>query len=106
MYTRYGLGEVNVECKSIMEFSSVFDLTTDNTWFRKTDDHLMTYKSGVTYSKINFFLIHKFDWKICLDCNVISGKSLTIQHRVLVMDVRINRKAKRRSHMGVPHIKW
>ena len=101
----YGLGEINVEGKSILDFSSAFDLTIANTCFRKREEHLITYKSGVSCSKIDFFLIRKSDRKICLDCKVIPGESLTTQHRVMMMDVRVKRKAKRRSHSGDPRIK-
>jgi len=102
----YGLGEINAEGKSILDFSSAFDLTIANTCFRKREEHLITYKSGVSCSQINFFLIRKSDRKICLDCKVIPGESLTIQHRVMVMDVRVKRRAERRSHSGAPRIKW
>jgi len=98
----YGLGEINAEGKSILDFSSAFDLTIANTCFRKREEHLITYKSGVSCTQIDFFLIRKSDRKICLDCKVIPGESLTTQHRVLVMDVRVKRRAKRRSNSGAP----
>lgn len=82
------------------------NLTIANTWFRKIDECLITYKSEVTCSQIDFFLIRKFDRKTCLDCKVISGESVTLQHRFLVMGVRNNGRAKRRSHMVAPRIKW
>ena len=41
-----------------------------------------------------------------MDCKVIPGESLTTQHRVMVMDVRVKRRAKRRIHSGAPQIKW
>jgi len=98
----YGLGKINVEGKSILDFSSTFDLTLANTCFRKIEEHLITYKSGVSCSQIDFFLIRKSDRKICFDSKVILGESLTTQHRVLVMDVRVKRSDKRRSHSGDP----
>ena len=90
----YGLGEINAEGKSILDFSPAFDLTIGNTCFRKREEHLITYKSGVSCSQIDFFLIRKSDRKICLDCKVIPRESLTIQHRVMVIDVRVKRRAK------------
>ena len=41
-----------------------------------------------------------------MDCKVIPGESLTTQHRVMVMDVRVKRRARRRNHSGPPRIKW
>jgi len=55
----YGLGELNAEGNSILDFSSAFDLTIANTCFRKRDEHLITYKSGASCSQIDFFLIRK-----------------------------------------------
>uniref|UniRef100_A0A0R0H209 Endonuclease/exonuclease/phosphatase domain-containing protein n=1 Tax=Glycine max TaxID=3847 RepID=A0A0R0H209_SOYBN len=83
----FGLGETNGEGKSILEFSEALD------------EHLITYKSGGTCSQIDFFLMRKSDRKYCLNCKVIPGESLTTQHRVLVMDVRIRDRAKKRSLM-------
>ncbi|KAL5164575.1 Craniofacial development protein 2 [Glycine soja] len=98
----FGLGEMNGEGKSILEFSEALDLSIANTWFKKREEHLITYKSGGTCSQIDFFLIRKY----CLNCKVIPGESLTTQHRVLVMDVRIRDRAKRRSPLVAPRIKW
>ncbi|KAH1192728.1 Craniofacial development protein 2 [Glycine max] len=102
----FGLGEMNGEGKSILEFSEALDLSIANTWFKKREEHLITYKSGGTCSQIDFFLIRKSDRKYCLNCKVIPGESLTTQHRVLVMDVRIKDRAKRRSPLVAPRIKW
>lgn len=44
--------------------------------------------------------------KIYLDYKVISGDNLTTQHRVLVMDVKVNGKMKIINHIGAPRIKW
>ncbi|KAH1193243.1 hypothetical protein GmHk_19G054335 [Glycine max] len=102
----FGLGEMNGEGKSILEFSEALDLSIANTWFKKREEHLITYKSGGTCSQIDFFLIRKSDRKYCLNCKVIPGESLTTQHRVLVMDVRIRDRAKRRGPLVAPRIKW
>ncbi|KAH1254392.1 Craniofacial development protein 2 [Glycine max] len=102
----FGLGEMNGEGKSILEFSEALDLSIANTWFKKREEHLITYKSGGTCSQIDFFLIRKSDRKYCLNCKVIPGESLTTQHRVLVMDVRIRDRAKRSSPLVAPRIKW
>ncbi|KAL5123966.1 Craniofacial development protein 2 [Glycine soja] len=82
----FGLGEMNGEGKSILEFSEALDVSIANTWFKKREEHLITYKSGGTCSQIDFFLTRKSDRKYCLNCKVIPGESLTTQHRALVMD--------------------
>ncbi|XP_020233683.1 craniofacial development protein 2-like [Cajanus cajan] len=85
----HGLGVANREGKTILDFSLAFDLTIVNTCFKKREEHLITYKSGMVCSQIDFFLVRKSDRKFCMDCKVIPGESLTTQHRVLVMDVRV-----------------
>jgi len=60
---------------------------------------------GVTCSHIDLYLSRRSDIKICLDFKVILGESLTTQHSVLVMDVRIKKGAKTRIHKKAPRIK-
>lgn len=57
------VGQLNMEGKSIMNFSLTFDLTIDNTYFRKRDKHI---RVRTTCSQISFFLIRKSGMKICL----------------------------------------
>lgn len=78
MHERYGLREVNVKGKSIVEFSSTFDLIITNTCFRKSAELLIIYKCKMIYYQINFFLFRKADKKICLNYKVIPGENLTI----------------------------
>ncbi|KAL5155233.1 LINE-1 retrotransposable element ORF2 protein [Glycine soja] len=72
---------------------------------------LITITGGVALSALDDLAIYhgcsrKSDRKYCLNCKVIPGESLTTQHRVLVMDVRIRDRTKRRSPMVAPRIKW
>ena len=50
LHEGYGLGEINVEGKSILDFSLALDLTKANTCFGKRDEHLSTYKIEVSCS--------------------------------------------------------
>src|SRR5262249_47762436 len=77
-----------------------------NTYFKKRDEHLITYKSGVHKSQIDYFLIRKVDRVLCKDCKVIPGESLTPQHRILVMDVSIHRWKKNSIGNCCSKIKW
>nr|KYP34423.1 Retrovirus-related Pol polyprotein LINE-1 [Cajanus cajan] len=102
----HGLGVANREGKTILDFSLAFDLTIVNTCFKNGEEHLITYKSGMVCSQIDFFLVRKSDRKFCMDCKVIPGESLTTQHRVLVMDVRVKRRMERKGQDKVPRIRW
>ncbi|QHO53152.1 Putative endonuclease/exonuclease/phosphatase [Arachis hypogaea] len=41
---------VNTESKTILDFSSTFDILIANTCFKKRDEYLITYRSGMTSS--------------------------------------------------------
>ena len=51
----FGVGILNEEGKSILDFSMAYDLKIVNTCFRKREEHLITYKSGVSSSQIDYF---------------------------------------------------
>ena len=44
---------------TILEFALAFDLVVTNTYFKKREDYLITYKSGTNRSKIDYFLLKK-----------------------------------------------
>ena len=102
----HGFGVINAEGKTILDFSSTFDLLIANTCFKKRDEHLITYKSGMTSSQIDFFLLRRVDRKFCINCKIIPGESLTTQHRVLVMDFRVEQKLRKRHHTKNPRTRW
>lgn len=101
-----GFGDLNEEGQTILEFSLAYDFRVMNTCFKKREEHLITYKSGRSRSQIDFFLVRSSDKKVCKDCKVIPGESLTTQHRVLILDVRVARHNQIRRRVTNPRIKW
>ena len=63
-----------------------------NSIFRKKDEHLATYKSSVHATQVDYFLVRKGDWASCLDCKVVLGTEMPIQHRLLVLVFRMRKK--------------
>lgn len=57
-----------------------------NTYFKKRDKYLITYKSDHKYSQIYFFLTRKIDKFICKNCKFIRDKSL--MNQTYVTDIR------------------
>ncbi|QHO29329.1 Craniofacial development protein [Arachis hypogaea] len=102
----HGFRVINAEGKSILDFSSTFNILIANTCFKKRDKHIITYKSGMTRSQIDFFLLRRVDQKFCINCKIIPGESLTTQHRMLVMDFRIEKKLSKRHHTKNPRTRW
>ena len=49
-HSGFGFGELNEESKLIIDFSMAYDFKITNTCFKKREEHLITYKNGVTSS--------------------------------------------------------
>lgn len=77
-----------------------------NTWFKKRDSHLITYRSGSNFSQIDFILTQKVDQKYCKDCKVIPRESVATQHRLVVLDTCIRSWKKKEKTTREPRIKW
>ncbi|KAM1404945.1 hypothetical protein ACFX2I_013383 [Malus domestica] len=98
----HGFGERNEDGEVILNFAMAYDLFLANTFFKKREEHLITYKSGSSKTQIDFLLMRKGDRITCKDCKVIPGESLANQHRLLVMDVHIKRQKKKEQDLEVP----
>ena len=55
----------------------------------KGDEHLITFKSVSNRSQIDYLLGRSTYHMFCKNCEVILGESVAIQHRLLVLNVRI-----------------
>ncbi|XP_043710423.1 uncharacterized protein LOC122659376 [Telopea speciosissima] len=102
----YGVGERNEEGISVLDFAIAFDLCIANTFFKKRDEHLITYKSGQHASQIDFFLTKRSDRLLCKDCKVIPGESLTTQHRLVVLDMYPGTRQRKKEKQVCPKIRW
>ncbi|XP_043687728.1 uncharacterized protein LOC122638941 [Telopea speciosissima] len=102
----YGVGERNEEGISVLDFAIAFDLCITNTFFKKRDEHLITYKSGHHASQIDFFLTRRFDRPLCKDCKIIPGESLTAQRRLMVLDMYLSTGKRKKAKQVCPKIRW
>ena len=102
----YGFGERNAAGEAILEFAMAYDLAIANTYFIKREEHLVTFKSGSNRSQIDFFLTRRLEKSICKDCKVIPGESLTTQHRLMVLDVRIKKWKRKKRGINYTKIRW
>jgi len=83
----FGFGERNAGGVSVLDFAVAFDLLVANSFFKKKEDHLVTFKSRSCKTQIDFFLTRKENRRSCKDCKVIPSEFLGTQHRLLVLDV-------------------
>ena len=102
----FGFGERNEEGATLLEFARAFGLVVVNSGFPKKDEHLITFRSAIARTQIDFLLLRKGDRALCKDCKVIPRENLSTQHRLLVMDLGIKKNRKRRSKESRPRIKW
>ena len=101
----FGFGERNGGGISLLDFAKAFDLVIANSSFMKRDEHLVTYQSSVAKTQIDYLLLRRCDRRLCEDCKVIPGETLSTQHRLLVMDICIRIRRKKRSVQGRPRIR-
>ena len=90
----HGFEERNEDGEAILDFAMAYDIFLANTFFKKREEHVINYKSGLSKTQIDFLLMRKGDHITSKDCKVIMGESLANQHRLLVMDVHIKREKK------------
>ena len=62
-----------------MDFTVAFDLTIVNFIFK--EDHLVTFRSGITETQIGYFLIKANNKILCKDYKVIPSECLGTQHK-------------------------
>ncbi|XP_070056583.1 uncharacterized protein [Nicotiana tomentosiformis] len=74
--------------------------------FPKREEHLVTFQNAVASTQIDYLLLRKCDRGLCKDCKVILGEILATQHKLLVMDVGIMLKRRKRFVRGRPRIRW
>ncbi|XP_075106801.1 uncharacterized protein LOC107825810 [Nicotiana tabacum] len=96
----FDFGDRNGGGTSLLDFAKVFEMVIANSSFSKREEYLVTFQSAVAKTQIDYLLLGRYDRGLCKDCKVIPGESLATQHRLLVMDVSIMIKSKKRSVIG------
>ncbi|XP_070029650.1 uncharacterized protein [Nicotiana sylvestris] len=74
--------------------------------FSKRKEHLVTFQNAVAKTQIDYLLLKRCDNGLCKDCKVIPSKTLATQHRLLVLDIGIRIKRRKRSDRGKPSNRW
>nr|XP_016437949.1 PREDICTED: craniofacial development protein 2-like [Nicotiana tabacum] len=79
----YGVGERNGGGTSLLDFAKAFDLVIANSSFLKRDEHLVTYRSSMVKTQIDYLLLMRCDRRLCEDCKVIPDYVYWIDFRIL-----------------------
>ena len=95
----FGFGDRNSGGVAILDFALAFDLMIVNSVFKKKENHLVTFRSGSSKTQIDCFLIRANHRRMCKDSKVIPSELLGTQHRLLVMDSKINQLIKQNPNL-------
>ena len=81
---RYGAGTRNKEGLMVVDFGKRMKLAIVNTYFKKKDEHRVTYKSGGKSTQVDYVMCIKKNLKEMCDCKVILNECVAKQHRMVV----------------------
>ncbi|GJY99195.1 aminopeptidase M1 [Tanacetum coccineum] len=102
----FGFGDRNEEGCTILEFATAHDLIIANSFFKKSDAHLITFQSGGHKSQIDYLLVRRGDLRACKDCRAFPGEACASQHRLVTVDVFFKTQRHRRELTGRRRILW
>ena len=80
----YGVGERNEEGKMVLELADATGLVLANTLFKREKRRLITYRSGLNETMVDYMMVRLKDRKMLSNVKVIPGQ---LQHGLLLMDV-------------------
>ncbi|KAI5738368.1 hypothetical protein M8J77_006061 [Diaphorina citri] len=95
--------------KNLGPDAAAYELTLANTRFKKKEEHLITYRSGRTATQIDFWICSNSNAlkKNMMDCKVIPGEAVVHQHRLLLLELQLERTSKQKdTAKPVEKIKW
>ena len=102
---RYGAGTRNKEGSMVVDFGKRMDLAIVNTYFKKKDEHRVTYKSGGKSTQADYVMCRKRKLKEMCDCKVILNECVAKQHRMVVCKMALMVKKKKAENVK-PKIRW
>ena len=85
----FGFDERSIGGVSVLDFAVAYDLLVANSFFKKKEDHLVTFRSSPIKNQIDYFLIRADSRRLYKDCKMIPNEYLGTQHRLLVLDVEL-----------------
>ena len=102
---RYGLNKRNVEGQMVVEFAKRMEMAVVNTYFKKKEEHRVTYKSGGKCTQVDYILSRRCNLKEISDCKVVAGESVARQHRLVVCRMTLEVRLRKRVR-AEPRTRW
>ncbi|XP_009600867.1 uncharacterized protein [Nicotiana tomentosiformis] len=78
----FSFGVRNGDGSSLLDFAKAFDLVIANSGFQKKEEHLVTFQSMVSRTRIDYLLHRRCDRGLCTDFKVIPSENISTQHRL------------------------
>ena len=100
------MAKKNQEGDTILEFTQAYDLALGNGFFKKREEHYVTYISGTNRTVIDYILVRRQDLRDLKDCNIIPGESIASQQRLLVATMEFRAHHNNQQQAIVKKIKW
>jgi len=72
----FGYGERNNGEVSVLDSAVAYELLVVNSFFKKKEDHLVTFNSGSIKIQIDYFLTRMDNRRLCKDCKMIPSEYL------------------------------
>ncbi|XP_063888879.1 uncharacterized protein LOC135115795 [Scylla paramamosain] len=102
---KYGVGEKNAEGQLVVDCAKRMEMALVNTYLKKREEHRATYMSEGRSTQVDFILCRRCNLKEFSDCKVVPGESVARQHKVLVWNLSLKVKTRRKVRTE-PKIKW
>ncbi len=102
---RDSVKERNVEGQMAVYLAKRMEMAVINTYFKKTEEHRVTYKSGGRCTQVDYVPCRWGSLKEIEDSKVVAGDCVARQHRMVVcrMTLEVKRKMRVRTE---PRLKW
>ena len=102
---RYGAGTRNKQGSKVVDFEKRMNLAIVNTYFKKKDEHKVTYKSGGKNSLVDYVMCRRRNLKEMCDCKVIVNECVAKQHCMVVCKMALMVK-KKKAEKVKSKIRW
>lgn len=83
---RFGIQNRNAEGHMVVDFAKRMEMAVVNTFFRKRQEHRVTYKSGGRSMQVDYILCRRGNLKEFSDCKVVVGENVAKQDGVVWSD--------------------
>ena len=102
---RYGGGTRNKKGSMVVNFAKRMNLAIVNTYFKKKDQHRMTYKNGGKSTQVDYLMCRRKNLKEMCNCEIMVNECVAKQHRMMVCKMALMEK-KKKAEKVKPKIRW